>query len=81
MVSKDCPGSSSNPVLKRLVREHFQGVVLRAMGFGESNRFTRQYAKLPAGGQSEQAARRSVSRKLLSVVRAIWIKAEPYRED
>jgi transposase len=81
VVSKESPSKSGNRVLKWLVREHFQGAVLRAKGFGRSNRFNRHYAKLLADGQSQQVARRSVSRKLLSVVRAIWIKGEPYRDD
>jgi transposase len=63
--------------LKWLVRQHFQGAVERAR---TPNRFRRQYEALRAGGLDHTSARRQVCRSLLSVVRALWIKGESYRD-
>ena len=64
-------------VLKWVVVQHFQGAVLRAK---RSNRFQRQYHALLARGLPKRAARRVVCRTLLSVVRAVWMTGELYRD-
>ena len=69
---------SGNRVLKWLVRQHFQAAVLRSH---TSNRFQRQYQALLARGLPKRDARRVVCRSLLSVVRALWMTGEPYRDD
>jgi len=68
---------SGNRVLKWVVVQHFQGAVLRPK---TANRFQLQYQALQARGLAKRVARRAVCRTLLSVVRAIWMKGEPYRE-
>ena len=69
---------SGNRVLKWVVVQHFQGAVERAK---KDNRFKRKYHELLARGLSEKEARRQVCRNLMSVVRAIWMKGEAYREE
>lgn len=81
VVYREVPSKSGNRVLKWLVRQHFQTAVLQPIGRGQTNRFTGRYLRLLMEGQSEQAARRSTSRSLLNVVRAVWRKGEPYRDD
>jgi transposase len=66
-----------HPVLKWLVRQHFQAAVERPR---QSNRFQRQYRALRAAGLDETGARRQVCRSLLSVVLALWTKGESYRD-
>jgi transposase len=64
--------------LKWVVLEHFMHAVEVSV---KSNRFKRQYEKLRAQGLDHSGARRQVCRSQLSVVRAVWIKEEPYRDD
>jgi transposase len=78
VVYKHRPSRSGNRVLKWVVIQHFQGGVQRAK---RSNRFQRQYQALLARGLSKRVARRVVCRTLLSVVRAVWMTGEPYREE
>ena len=78
VVYKHRASRSGNRVLKWLVVQHFQGAVLRPK---QANRFQRQYQALQARGLSKRVARRVVCRTLLSVVRAVWMKGEPYREE
>jgi len=68
---------SGNRVVKWLVVQHFQGAVERVRG---ENRFKRKYRELVRRGLSARTARRHVCLSLLSVVRAVWMKGEPYRE-
>lgn len=68
---------SGNRDMKWLVREQFMGGVLRAK---KSNRFKREYERLLAQGLSQREARREVQRGMVSVVRAVWMKGEPYQD-
>ena len=76
-VYQDRPSKSGNRPLKWVVVQHFMGAVQRRK---KENVFTRRYARLCANGLSARVARRQVCRSLLSVVRAVWMKGEPYRE-
>jgi transposase len=67
-----------NRPLKWLVLEHFLHAVQCAR---KENRFKRYYEALRRKGLDETAARRTVCRALLSTVRAVWMKGEPYRDD
>jgi transposase len=67
-----------NRPLKWLVLEHYLHAVQQAR---KDNRFKRYYEVLRRKGLDETAARRSVCRALLSTVRAVWKKGEPYRDD
>lgn len=67
-----------NRALKWVVIEHFNAAVILSK---KSNRFKRQYEALRAKGLDETACRRQVCRSILSVVRAVWMKGEPYRDD
>jgi transposase len=73
----DYASRQGNRVLKWLVFTHFQGAVERAV---KTNRFKRKFEELRARGLSFGAARRHICRALLSSVRAIWKKEEPYRD-
>jgi hypothetical protein len=77
VVYKDRPSSSGNRVLKWVVVQHYQGAVERSK---KLNRFKRRHQELLARGLSWKAARRHVCRNILSVVRAVWMKEEPYRD-
>jgi len=76
-VYRQGPSKSGNRVLKWLDGQHFQGAVQRGK---KSNRFKRAYQQAIRRGLSRQAARRQICRCLLSVVRAIWMKEEPYSD-
>jgi len=78
VVYKNRPSKSGNRVLKWLVTQHFQAAVERSK---RRNRFKRYHEKLVMRGLSKKEARRHVCRSIISVVRAIWIKGEAYRED
>jgi len=77
VVYQDRPSKSGNRLLKWVVTQHFMGAVERAR---RENVFTRRYARCIESGLSRQVARRHVCRSLLSVVRAVWMKGEAYRE-
>ena len=77
VVYKDRPSASGNRVLKWVVVQHFQGAVERSK---KLNRFKRCHQELIARGLSWKAARRHVCRHILSVVRAVWMQEEPYRD-
>lgn len=81
VVYRERPSKSGNRALKWLVSQHFQGAVVRKIARGKSNRFVRRYLQLRGSGQSEKVAKRTICRALLSVVRAVWRKGEPYREE
>ena len=76
-VYQDRPSKSGNRLLKWVVVQHFMGAVERTR---KENVFQRRYQRLRREGHSEKVARRQVCRSLLSVVRAVWMKGEPYRE-
>ena len=61
--------------LKHLVMQQFNAAVSRAK---KDNRFKRQHQALLKRGVGTKAARRHVCRAMLSTVRAMWIKKEPY---
>jgi len=67
-----------NRPLKWVVLEHFLHAVQQTR---KPNRFKRYYDELRRKGLDETAARRAVCRALLSTVRAVWMKGEPYRDD
>jgi len=67
-----------NRPLKWVVLEHFLHAVQQAR---KPNRFKRYYEELRRKGLDETGARRAVCRALLSTVRAVWMKGEPYRDD
>jgi len=76
-VYQDRPSKSGNRLLKWVVMQHFMGAVERAR---TGNVFTRRYDRLVKDGLTRKVARRQVCRSLLSVVRAVWMKGEAYRE-
>lgn len=76
-VYQEGPSRSGNRLLKWLVVQHFMGAVERTK---RANVFKQRYERLCRQGLGEKVARRQVCRSLLSVVRAVWIKGEPYRE-
>ena len=77
VVYQDRPSKSGNRLLKWVVTQHFMGAVERAR---TENVFTRRYERLLKSGHTKKVARRQVCRSLLSVVRAVWMKGEAYRE-
>jgi len=76
-VYADRPSKTGNRLLKWVVVQHFMGAVERTR---KENVFKRRYERLCREGHSTQVARRQVCRSLLSVVRAVWMKGEAYRE-
>lgn len=78
VVYKKRASRTGNRVLKWLVRQQFQSAVHCSK---RPNRFKSQHAALRARGLSKRDARRVVCRSLLSVVRAVWMKMEAYREE
>jgi transposase len=68
---------SGNRILKWVVYQHFQGAVQRTR---TTNAFKASYEEAIRRGLTRSAARRHICRSLLSTVRAIWLKGEPYRE-
>lgn len=77
VVYKNRPSKSGNHILKWVVMQHFQGAVQRTKNL---NRFKKQHLKLIARGLTRKEARRHVCRSIISVVRTVWMKEEPYRE-
>jgi len=77
MVYKKGPSKSGNRILKWVVTQHFQAAVDRSK---KLNRFKEQNRALIARGLTRRQARRHVCRSIVSVVRAVWMKGEPYRE-
>ena len=78
VVYKDRPSKSGNRVLKWVVMQHFQGAVARSK---KLNRFKQQHLRLIGRGLAYKESRRHVCRSILSVVRAVWMKGEPYRKQ
>ena len=78
VVYKKGPSKSGNRVLKWLVVQHFQAAVQRSR---KLNRFKKQHQALIARGLTRKEARRHVCRSIISVVRGVWMKGEPYREE
>jgi transposase len=78
VVYKNQPSKSGNHVLKWVVMQHFQGAVARSR---KLNRFKEQHLRLLGRGLSYKESRRHVCRSILSVVRAVWMKGEPYRKQ
>jgi len=76
-VYQDRPSPSGNRLLKWVVMQHFMGAVERTK---KPNVFKGRYERLCQRGLADKVARRHVCRSLLSVVRAVWMKGEPYRE-
>jgi len=76
-VYQDRPSQSGNRLLKWVTTQHFMAAVERAE---KDNLFKRRYERLLREGHSRKVARRQVCRSLLSVVRAVWMKGEAYRE-
>jgi transposase len=66
-----------NRALKWVVIEHFNAAVVLSK---KPNRFKKQYEALIARGLDKTSSRRQVCRSILSVVRALWMKEEDYRE-
>jgi transposase len=77
-VYKDKRSKSGNRVLKWIVFQHEQKAVELSK---QPNRFKVQYQELRSKGLSHKVARRHVCRSILSVVRAVWMKEEPYRDE
>ena len=77
VVYRDRPSKSGNRLLKWVATQYFMGAVERAR---KENVFTRRHERLLRSGLSKKMARRQVCRSLLSVVRAVWMKGEVYRE-
>jgi len=48
---------------------------------GADNRFRRLRERLCNEGHDRNVVRRAVCRSLLNVVRAVWMKGEPYRDN
>jgi transposase len=77
-VYEEHASKNGNRPLKWVVCEHFLHAVEQPRN---ANRFKRCYEELRRRGLDETAARREVCRKLLSTVRALWMKGEAYRDD
>ena len=77
-VYEEHASKNGNRPLKWVVIEHFLHAVQQTQ---QGNRFKRCYEELRRKGLDETAARREVCRKLLSTVRALWMKGEAYRDD
>jgi transposase len=77
-VYEEHASKNGNRPLKWVVSEHFLHAVEQPK---KANRFKRCYEELRRKGLDETAARREVCRKLLSTVRALWMKGEAYRDD
>lgn len=71
------PSRSGCRALKWVAKQHFK-TAIRADG--KDNRFMRKLADLRTHGLSRKQAKRHVCRQLLSVVRAVWMKGEAYRD-
>lgn len=71
----DRSSTSGNRVLKWVVTQHYMGAVERP---GADNRFRRLRDRLSHEGREQAIIRRTVCRHLLNVVRAVWMKGEPY---
>lgn len=78
-VSTEGTSSGGNKVLKWVVTQHYRAAI-HASWQDRRCRFARKFAKLKQKGLDRQAARRSICRTLLSVVRGVWRKGQPYRE-
>jgi len=76
-VYQDRSSKSGNRVLKWVVTQHYMGAVERP---GAHNRFRRLRERLSGEGHDRNVVRRTVCRSLLNVVRAVWMKGEPYRD-
>ena len=63
--------------LKWVAKQHFKTAIRSDL---KENRFIRKLAALRANGLSRKQAKRQVCRQLLSVVRAVWMKGEAYRD-
>ncbi|MEK7996236.1 MAG: transposase, partial [Planctomycetota bacterium] len=77
-VYEEHASKNGNRPLKWVVIEHFLHAVQQTQ---QGNRFKRCYEELRRKGLDETAARRAVCRKLLSTVRALWMKGAAYRDD
>lgn len=69
--------AGGNRPLKWVVSQQFNHAVDHSK---EANRFKRAYAAAVARGLPRAAARRHVCRMILSVVRGLWMKGEPYHD-
>jgi transposase len=76
-VYKNKKDKTGNRVLKWLVFEHYHFAVRCSKA---PNKFKMQDFSLRSRGLSDKAARRHVCRSILSTVRAIWMKGEPYKD-
>ena len=72
------PSKTGCRPLKWLVMQQFNAAVQRSKA---PNRFKREHEHLLRTGHGPKTARRQVCRSLLSVVRAIWMKGQAYRDD
>lgn len=75
-IYKDRPSVTGNRVLKWLVYRQFDG----ALRCNKPNRFTKSFGDYVSRGLGKKTARRHVCRSMLSIVRAVWLKGEAYRE-
>lgn len=78
-VSTEGTSNEGNKVLKWVVTQHYQAAI-RTSWEGSPCRFARKSSQLQQKGLDQKARRRSICRTLLSVVRGVWRKGEPYRE-
>ena len=72
------PSKTGCRPLKWLVMQQFNVAVSRKSA---CNRFSRQHAALLGAGLGKRTARRQVCRNMLSMVRALWMKGQAYRDD
>ena len=72
------PSKTGCRPLKWVVMQQFNAAVSRKKA---SNRFSRQHEALLRSGLGRRTARRQVCRNMLSMVRAIWMKGQAYRDD
>lgn len=68
---------SGNRALSWLLKQTYHHAVVVSK---KTNRFKRKRQEVLARGVSKAAARQTVERSILSVVRAVWMKGEAYRE-
>jgi transposase len=77
VVYKDGSSRTGNRELKWVVNQHMMACVFRAK---TTNRFKRKFYRLIETGKNSHTARRDVRRSILSSIRTMWMKGEPYRD-
>ena len=76
-VYKNGTSRTGNRELKWVVSQQMQACVFRSRA---PNRFKKKFCEMIAAGKNSRTARREVRRSMLSAIRSMWMKGEPYRD-